>query len=214
MKITYSLLIVAIVCLLSSNSFSQTLEESIKKVSFGASFGVGYINPKQINERIQDHYNNESSIHLAYTVEVNTSYFVTEKIEVKGALLGSLAYTIPKDAIGSTEDKFTILTRIAPEIIGNYHFPFDYYNALYVGGGISYNRLSFNMDLGDEADMKETTPGLVFNVGVLTKTQKTQKYLELKVNLISVKSYYSEYYVSTPVEMNFSGINLNFGIKF
>lgn len=204
---TKLLLLISIILLLTFNKTEAQLpEENKESLSLGASFGIGYVNPKKINDRIYDRFRDRANIHISWNLEINAGYFVTEEIEVKGALIGAVAFSIVegKDMIGMTNTHYNTLTRLAPEILGIYHVPLNYYNSVYAGGGISYNKLAFSYATGNENGTSDSMPGLLLNVGLLTQKQTKQNYIELKVNFIKDKYDY----------LSFSGVTLNYGIRF
>lgn len=184
---------------------AQSLDENKGKIYFGGGLGIGFVNPKEINETISDHYRVDADIIFAFNAEVNMGYFVTNEIEVKGALIAAAAFSQveAKVMIGLPNNKVNFLTRLAPEIIGNYYFPLNHYSSIYVGGGVSFNRLALYID-SDEATESEAATGLVIDIGLLPQIKRTQTYVELKINLIKDKYNY----------MNYSGITLNYGIRF
>ena len=204
-KFHFILLVTFIAVLFSFKTEAQSLDENKGKHYSGIGGGIGFVNPKKINEKIENFYRVEADIFFAFNAELNMGYYVTNEIEIKGALSAAAAFSQVegKDMIGMANNKVNLLTRLAPEIIGNYYFALDYYRSLYIGGGFSFNILSFFMDSDNISDSGKA-PGLVINVGLLPQNRENQTYLELKANLIRDKWNY----------LNFSGISLNYGIRF
>jgi hypothetical protein len=191
------------------NIWAQNVEDKIGSNYFGINFGAGYINPKRINERLENIYNGQSNIHLAWNLEFNAGYFVTEQIELKGAVVGAVAFSVIEgtDMIGMANNHYNTFTRLAPEVLANYHIPLGYYNTFYAGGGISYNFLSLSIyedQQYHEGATSDSMPGLRFNMGILSQRSKHKIYYELKANLIKDSRNY----------LNFSGVALNIGSRF
>lgn len=204
---TNKLLVLAIALLTaaSTNLTAQTPAATIGETHFGISGGIGLVSPKTANSIIERHYDVKANILISWNLELNYGYFVTENIELKGAVVGAVAISAveTKDMIGMSNYSINTMYRLAPEILANYHYPLDAYRTVYGGGGISFNKIGFNIDEMDYGSSK-LTPGVRLNVGLITQNERNQKYLEIKFDLARADNNY----------YNFSGISLNYGIKF
>jgi hypothetical protein len=206
MKKSNVLLLVAFIVVLTNfKTEAQSLDENKGKIYVGSGLGLGFVNPKEINKDIEDYYGDNADIILAFNAEVNIGYFISNEIEVKGALIAAAAFSQVegKDMIGMANNKVNFLTRLAPEIIGNYYFSLNHYSSLYVGGGVSFNKMALYID-SDDVSSTGKAKGFLINIGLLPQIKRNQTYVELKVNFIKDKFDY----------MNFSGINLNYGVRF
>jgi hypothetical protein len=204
-KMTLTTIILLMVIFTNLNLKAQTIEEDKSKLYFGVGGGIGFVNPKEINKTIENYYGTEANIHIDFNIELNLGYYISEEIEIKGALIAAAAFSQveDKDMIGMSNNKVNFLTRLAPEIIGNYYFDLNQPSLFYAGGGFSYNKLALYID-SDDISSSGKAFGFVINIGLLPQKRKNQTYLELKANIIKDKYDY----------LNFSGFNLNYGVRF
>jgi hypothetical protein len=201
-------------------------KKSEKKVHFGFSVGLGLISPDDVNKFIDAYYSSkgfttwaEGKTWPVYLLEVHLNYFVIKNIELKAEFGGSMAVTKIEDTdmLGMDNDRYNVLYRYYPAIIGNYHLYLRDLKSLYVGGGITFNTLYLSINDREKSNGKST--GYRLNLGYLTRSNKPFFFVELEVNFIDadaeVKEVDSNYQPRTNEieKLNYSGFNIVFGLK-
>jgi hypothetical protein len=216
--------------LVSSQYLEKREEKANKKFFIGTSFGLGRINPVEINEYMYDYYRSEgfdidkttANIHFFVQADLNLSYFIIKNIEIIGAYSAAIAWSFVDDVdmIGMNNDRMNSIIKLSPSIGANYHYYLSKLNSIFFGGAISYNKLILNVDTENNT-MKGSAPGINFNVGYLTRNTKHPICLAFEYDIAKTEAkqknpddYYYSSSANLPEYLSFTGLNFSVGIKF
>ena len=193
-------------------TFSQNkngVEQIFEKVNFGLGAGYGVIYPKDLNNFLEDAFDNTyfsdgfPEIILYVNGNINLQYFVNNNLEVCTELTGTWA---PKFISGASPDYY-YLTAVSPGLIANYHIKSKKKknNSIFIGAGINYNFLTFKFD---ELKTTGSTPGFLIQFGMMstiigsTPFKNSLSYRYIKTDNIKSNKYYNDLN-----ELSFSGIH-------
>ena len=161
-------------------------EKTAKLFSFGPGIGIGFFYPKDLNTYIQDYFNDKYSktvnidIYEYFLINATASFLFSPYTELQVETEYAVA---PKVVLGG--DISYAYHRFSPAIKFNGLIPLGKRISYFIGGGISYNLLSFKA-LDQDFTYKGQTPGFSLQTGVRLHFGKIS--LEPAINFNFIKA--------------------------
>jgi hypothetical protein len=195
----------------------------MEKTFFGFGLGYGYVNPKQVNDKIQQYSDDQGNdfiqgnpeIHFVYIIGAYFSQFIGNSIELQGEFEFDLGLKEIQTMLYPSTYNF--LTRLGYGGYGNYYFYVSKFNALYLGGGLNFNQLFLNA-FDDSLKGSASPIGYSLQTGfsMMGRNGKLKKYFELQFNMVNGENrdYNAQ---STKLQVNkisFSGVSFKVGYAF
>ena len=194
------------------NSFSQENDSNEFRIKpfFSIGVGFGYINPKDINNYLNDYWDDINSdylfvlttgfpeMYLSLNGHLGVGAYTNEKTELEGFFEYSIA---PKDIDG----RLFKLTRSSPGASVSYHFYKKGDIDLSIGGALLYHNMKFE-------SFEARSLGARFKFGFNRKVEFARIEAFLCLDIAKGETDAESY---SPVEsLSFSGITLGSYVKF